>query len=225
MDRPLLAPALLAASVGILASLSLLAPAALAADPAACAALAGVARAPGEVLQDDAGSGGDAGDSAGAAAPMPQLNYSYSWGFVEPGVGRDFADLEDWFSIELGGWGAPAMAEVNATFHRSDALPYALVDQDGPLRFQITAFPPDGSDPLVGVPNGNGGTHVRFFDTIPGEWLFQVRLPYVLGGAAACAGPYANPSVPGPANPAPATNYGVYFGCHPHCVKDVVTGT
>lgn len=190
-----------------------------AADPGACAALWGALRAPGEVAQDDAGSGGDAGDSAAYATPLPVSSHSYSWGFVEPGLARDFADLEDWFSLSLLGLGEYAMAEVNATFLRSDLLPYSPLEADA-IRFEITAFPPAG-DPILGEPNGNGGTRVHFTNRAAGEWLFRVRLPHLAGESVACAAVYPNPVVEDPTPTAPATNYGVYFGCHPHCTESI----
>lgn len=156
-------------------------------------------------LQDDAGSGRDAGDCDALAVPL--RHDGYHWGTLDPPLPQEGLDANDWYAIHFER-GQAVMASVAVNVNST--VPYMLLAHV-PTRLEV--WPP-GAASAVGATTSCAGA-VRF-DSSPGVWRLRVAAS-PLPGTGPCA-PSAPDYPPPPLEPAQARqSYGVYFGCNPHC--------
>lgn len=164
-----------------------------------------------DLVQDDAGSGGDAADCRAGAYVLP-VGQEYSWGFLDPAGAPGAGDLDDWFAQDLTlafGSGSYVMVNVSSVFppvHPSP-LPQTSVSH---LPYALEAYAPGATSPTARVTSCGGGV---WLPPVPGTWHFRVTQLGPLE-AEPCTGPYL-PGSP-PASPLLA-DYGVYRGCNPLC--------
>jgi len=158
-------------------------------------------------LQNDAGSGRDAGDVRDGAVPL--LHEEWSWGNLDPPLAYGFQDLQDWFTLDV------PQGERNITvkvvflpnyYYGDDAVPvfYSLdvwrAGQEFPVHETISYLPPTS------------------FQEVGGErlWLRVYEVPLSI----------ASPCLPGSGLPMPSTGllpadigaYGLLVRCNPACL-------
>lgn len=175
-----------------------------ASEPALCSAFATAVPPAHAVLQDDAGSGTDAGDALAAAMPLGFEGYVL--GYLDPAVGHDAADTEDWYGVELPGAGE--VVSVGMTWDYASVVPgYQVLAQVYAPGGQLVFTTGSAEEPRNFTNHVAGWWHIRVFHT-------------PLADAPPLQGPCASvPASPGLEVPARnAQNYGMYFGCHPHCL-------
>lgn len=184
----------------------LLAPPAASGDPALCGALA----AP-RALQDDGGSGQDAGDERAWAVAL--RTDGYVWGSLEPPGQYGAADLSDWYFAHV----PPGERRVTVgAFMYDHSLGTAALSEalsGTPLAFRLEVWEPGAAEPRHWLANG---TNLTLPSTTGGTWYILIYIP-PLAGQALCA---SAPPPPGSGVMRRETQaYGMYFGCDPICFK------
>ena len=158
-------------------------------------------------LQDDAGTGFDAGDARERATPLPgHANYS---SFLDP-VYRDGRDAEDWYTLELGSssWDVIRFS-VGAGY--TPGMP--------DLAFRMEVFEPGAATPSFSTTSRDAP--IELADYSAGRWDVRVavidpqRVVYLCGTAAA---PVAGTGLAGTTSRV-VSNHMVYFGCEPVCTS------
>lgn len=172
-------------------------------------------------IQDDARSGGDAGDAPDEATPLTSRTRDGRPPTAE-GAHTGFAiivdDPVDWYSFVLGddasGTNGPGRIDLRVLGRSPTcAAPSLPVDT---AMMEATLVAPTGEsyklDP--GSPCGYDRALV-VMDAHPGEWRLQLRvdaphLPEAVGGFASGPGTEGGP-------PTVATDYVLVLGCEPRC--------
>lgn len=111
--------------------------------------------------QDDAGSGGDAGDDDSTALPITEGTYT---GTLDP----DFNDTEDWYAIDL-----VEGDEIAVDLDPDGDFEVALHDPNGTEIARSGAF--DGTEHVEATAAENGTHYVRIFaESGEGDYTFTV---------------------------------------------------
>jgi len=169
------------------------------------------------MVQDDAGSGGDAGDCAALAVGVTAAGYV--WADLDAGGVAGVADLDDWFEADLASLLGPGNGVVvNIT---ADVLAYYAVILGLPptpglhIPLHLEVYAPDGAPAQVISSCGDG---LAFLPEAGTYQLHVYRVP-VGPDRVPVEAPCVAPAPFQPATePAPAgQSYGIYLGCHPHC--------
>lgn len=156
-------------------------------------------------LQDDAGTGLDAGDAPGEATLLP--GHGDYAAFLDP-VRRDGGDAEDWYALDIPHTGESGLFSVSADY---EGAAYALG-----TRFRLDVFEPGADEPLTTF---SDGAPVALTLEQAGTWLMRVTVVDAPQPVYACGtgGPLVRGSGVGGTTSAVASNHVVYFGCDPIC--------
>ena len=157
-------------------------------------------------LQDDAGSGLDAGDAPQDATLLP--GHGEYAAFLDP-VKRDGGDAEDWYALDIPADGTDESAIFSVSSDYGPA-PYALG-----TRFLLEVFDPDG----VTYETRSDSDPVALTLEKEGTWLMRVTVLDAPQPVYACGtgSPLVRGTGVGGTTSAIAANHIVYFGCDPIC--------
>jgi hypothetical protein len=159
------------------------------------------------LAQDDAESGTDAGPSPDEAEPLEREEaYAASIGYPSGG-GADTVDMYEASVTGEGPW--TVMVEVDLS---AGQTLYDTVDTPRAQNLEIAAYPPGADEPAHEATADDRGAQLSFETDEPGAWHLEVSLAGP-DGPSLCTGTNS-------ASDAPADNYAVYWGCHPHCLLE-----
>lgn len=161
-------------------------------------------------IQDDAGSGGDAGDSPWTATPLRNPKERDTADGTYSGQSVVVDDAEDWYSFEMRA-GGPVRLEFRA---KSDGCALPAIPQDlAPV--SVVLVGPDGTAVRQEAPSPCG-FHAAL-DAVAheaGQWLVGIEFGIAkTGGVPAPGGfgvPLSSPSTP-------EMDYELTLGCKPVC--------
>lgn len=189
-----------ASAAGIFVMLVLFVPAVPALPPGCDATLAVE-----ESIQNDAESGGDAGDGPGAAVRI--LYDDYYWGYLSV-FDQSASDTNDWYVFSVAPGTHALMASVLVSL---PVVPNEAYLPDNAQRFHLTLRAPDGVEQTVTSAGGvarivspsQGDHHIRV-------WTLPPSAPYACEEQGADLGAPSTPI---------ARNHGLYVGCDPVCAE------
>ena len=156
-------------------------------------------------LQDDAGSGFDAGDAPEEAIELP--GHDEYQAFLDP-LYRDGRDAEDWYALDIPLLGRGIRFSVSEAYRTVDAPDVA---------FRMDVFAPGADAPSFTTTSRSGPIDLDAYDA--GRWLVRVTVVDPPHAAYVCG--TGEPLVGGTgargATSEAISNHVVYFGCDPVC--------